>query len=149
MKQHIKSLIDRLSRYSEKLDNIALFADKKWVLIDENGNQQTYIFKRDGKLIMSLSGKVKMGTWEYLAEAKSILIDRVQDQILLNHAFLDNAVMILKFDGTSNDDLFILVNQNIIPDLEVLSYLNSQLIAKNKNRDKGLGGMGSGVILDL
>ena len=46
MKQHIKSLIDRLSRYSEKLDNIALFADKKWVLIDENGNQQTYIFKR-------------------------------------------------------------------------------------------------------
>jgi len=139
MKQHIKSLIDRLSRYSEKLDNIALFADKKWVLIDENGNQQTYIFKRDGKLIMSLSGKVKMGTWEYLAEAKSILIDRVQDQILLNHAFFDQAIMILKYDGTSNDDLFILADQNVIPNLDVNTYLKSLLHTRLNVRTYKLG----------
>jgi len=124
MKTYLQDTINRLSQFSEKLDNITLFIDKPWVLIDTESNYHKYIFKRDGQLIMSLNGHVQLGKWEYLTSAKSILIDRIKDKILLNQSFFDSAVMILKFDGTNND-LFILANETIIPDLNVKKYLQS------------------------
>jgi hypothetical protein len=133
MKEHLKNLIERLSNYSEKLDKIALFADKKWVLIDEEGNQQSYIFERDGDLVMSKNGKVKMGKWKFYPEAQSIKIDRIEDQILLNQAFFDKALMVLKYDGIKNDDLFILADQNQIKDLNIENYLeNIENLKNNK-----------------
>tara|TARA_R110001606_G_scaffold364204_1_gene518551 strand:- start:1550 stop:2299 length:750 start_codon:yes stop_codon:yes gene_type:complete len=128
MKLYLIDLVKRLSKLSRKLDNQTLFTNKKWVLIDELDNQQTFIFESDGNLIMSISGIVKVGTWKYIDEAKSILINRGDnDIILLNNTFFDSAVMILKYDGASNDNLFILVNQNIIPNLDVESYLKLRL----------------------
>lgn len=48
---------------------------------------------------------------------------------LYNHQFIDNALMILKLDGFSND-FFILANQNLIPDLNIESYLNAKYSAQ-------------------
>lgn len=128
MKLYIKDLIKRLSLFSEELDNKTLFTNRKWILVNDTGNQETFIFEGDGNLIMSINGKVKDATWRYIPEANSILIDRGPgDKILLNHAFLDEGVMILKYDGNSNENLFMLANQNIISDLNVEKYLNSRL----------------------
>ena len=79
---------------------------------------------------MSLNGQVTIGKWEYLATANSLLVDRVHDKILLNHAFLDPAVMVLKKDGY-NDNVLFLANQNLIPDLDILGYLSALFIKKN------------------
>lgn len=124
MKTYLKDIVNRLSRYSERLDNITLFIDKPWVLIDADSNYHKYIFKRDGQLIMSLNGQVQIGKWEYLTEAKSILIDRLKDKVLLNQSFFDSAVMVLKIDG-SNNDLFILANEILIPDFDVKKYIQN------------------------
>lgn len=124
MNIYLQNLVNRLSQFSEKLDNTTLFIDKPWVLIDENLDYHKYIFKRNGELIMSLNGHVQIGKWEYLASAKSILIDRIKDKILLNQSFFDKAVMILKIDG-SNNELFVLANETIIPDLDVKKHLRS------------------------
>ena len=99
MNLYIKNLVNRLSQFSQEIDNIELFVDKKWVLIDDDGNHHSYIFERNGDLVMSLNGQVEMGNWRYYHAASSIKIDRITDQILLNQAFFDNAVMILKYDG--------------------------------------------------
>jgi hypothetical protein len=129
MQLYLLDLVKRLSNFSERLDNKTLFVDKIWVLVDEKGNHQTFIFERDGNLIMSINGVVTDGSWRYITEAKSILIKRgVDDKILLNHAFLDTAVMILKYDGTSNDNLFILADKNVVTDLNIEKYLKSRLI---------------------
>jgi hypothetical protein len=124
MKTYLQDIINRLSQFSEKLDNTTLFIDKPWVLIDAESNYHKYIFKRDGQLVMSLNGQVQLGKWEYLTGAKSILIDRIKDKILLNQSFFDSAVMVLRIDGTNND-LFILANETIIPDLDVKKYIQS------------------------
>lgn len=123
MKEHLKSLIKKLSHLSEKLDNTALFTDKKWVLIDNENNQQTHIFKQNGDLIMSKNGKAYVGKWQYLPEAKSILIISDRESLLLNQAFIDSAVMILKYDGAKSNSYFTLADQNQIPDLNVVNYL--------------------------
>lgn len=124
MKIYLQDIVNRLTQVSEKLDNTTLFIDKPWVLIDSNSDYHKYIFRRNGELVMSLNGHSQVGKWEYLPVAKSILIDRIKDKILLNQFFFDSAVMVLKFDG-SNNQLFVLANETIIPDLDVKRYLQS------------------------
>ncbi|HUH73535.1 MAG TPA: hypothetical protein VLZ75_03915 [Chitinophagales bacterium] len=122
MIEYINNIIPRLKQFSQDLDKMEVFMDVPWVMIDENLNQQKYIFKRNGDFIMSLNGQVTIGRWEYLSKAKSLLIDRIQDKILLNQNFIDPAVMILKKDGIQNEN-FILANEMIIPNLNVNEYL--------------------------
>ena len=130
MKKYINNLIPRLREHSESLDRKELFIDIPWVFIDESLQQQKYIFKRDGSLIMSLNGKVTIGTWEYLSAARSLLIDRVEEKILLNQHFIDAAVMVLKRDGSSNE-LFYFANEIQIPDLDIVNYLKRLYYTKN------------------
>jgi hypothetical protein len=119
---YIKNLLPRLRQYSQTLDKIELLVEHPWVLIDDEGNQQKYIFRRGGKLILSFNGRVSFGTWEYLPSARSLLIDLDEGTILLNHDFVDPAVMILKMDG-NKDKPFVLANENLIPDMDVVRHL--------------------------
>lgn len=137
MKLYLENLIPRLKQFSLNLDKQEVFVDKQWVIIDENQNKQTYIFRRNGGLIMSLNGQVTMGKWEYISGAKSLLIDRIQDKILLNQSFIDPALMILKKDGFKEDD-FVMANENLIPDLDVVRYLKQLYYKKNNIEIKRL-----------
>lgn len=129
MKIYLKKLIDRVKDYSYQLDKLEYLVDIPWVLIDEEQSIQKYIFKRNGELIMSINGNANVGKWEYISSAKSILIDRNIDKILLNHIFFNEAIMALKFDNTDNG--FNLINELIIPDLDIEKYLNDLYYSKN------------------
>jgi hypothetical protein len=120
----IKDYLNKITVHSESLSRTEKYINKPWVHIDSNGNYHKYIFNPDGDLFMSFNGKVEIGKWKYLSEANLIFIDRLTDKIFLKQSFFDESVMILKIDG-ANDDLFILANENIIPDLDVAKYLSS------------------------
>lgn len=129
MIQYIQNLLPRLQQFSQRLDHIEIFVDKPWVLIDEEGNRHIYIFQRNQSLIMSLNGRAQMGKWEYIQVAKSLLIDRETDKILLNSAFVEKGLMILRMDG-SPDRPWVLANETEIPDLDVPRYLKELMIRK-------------------
>ena len=95
---------------------------------------------------MSLNGQVTIGKWEYLSAAKSLMIDRVSDKILLNQNFIDPAVMILNKDGSKNENL-ILANEILLPDLDVPRYLKK--IYYQKNNIGVLGKLMSGEIIEF
>ena len=82
MKIFLQHIVIGLRNYSKSLDKTAILIDKPWSLIDSDLEVQKLIFKRNKELIMSKNGNVTMGKWEYLAEAKSLLIDLGQDKIL-------------------------------------------------------------------
>ncbi len=126
----INNVLPRLKQYSEDLDKKELFIDIPWVIIDEKQNLQKYIFKRNGELIMSLNGFVSIGKWEYISSAKSLLIDRIEDKILLNQEFVVPSVMILKRDGFNQNNL-ILANSILLPDLNVQKYLKKMYYKVN------------------
>lgn len=123
MTEFIINIIDQIQNYSTSISKKATFLEKPWALVDDEMEVQKLIFQKDNQLILSKNGKVQMGTWEYLAGAKSMLIDRGSDKILLNEVFINDDVMILKIDGTKHE-FFVLANQNTIPDLDVLDYFN-------------------------
>ena len=122
MKEYIKSIVPRLKRFSESLDKKSILVDQPWVIIDDKGNFEKLIFKKNQELIMSKNSEVTVGKWEYLPSAKSLLIDRIRDKVLLNQVFIDKGILVLKHDGFS-DNYFLLANENIIPDLNIESYL--------------------------
>ena len=122
MKIYLKSIVNQLKNYSDTLDKTSILIDKPWAMIDEEFELQKLIFKKDKELILSKNGKVQIGKWDYLPEAKSLLIDRGDDKLLCNEGFIDKGVMILRLDGTKNH-FFVLANENIVPDLDAHRYL--------------------------
>lgn len=124
MREYINSLLPRIKQFSDSLDKKSILIEQPWVMIDNQGDFEKLIFKSNNELIMSLNGIVTIGRWEYLPSAKSLLIDRTTNKVLLNQVFVEKALLVLKYDGFS-DKYFILANQNIIPDLNVEDYLKS------------------------
>ena len=68
-------------------------------------------FLRDQRLIMSVNGMVVTGKWELPPNGK-LLINRLSDRIVLNHQFIDYALMILQESG-SDEDPFLLVGKSV------------------------------------
>lgn len=129
MRKYIENLLPRIQKFSETLDRKELFIDQPWVLLDDDLNKVQYIFRRDSSIIMSYNGNVGIGKWEYIAGANSLLIDLDGKKHLLNQAFVEKGLLILKKDGYKEAP-WILANEKIIPDLDVKKYLNSVLRTK-------------------
>lgn len=125
MIDYIKSLLPQLQQYSKNLNDTAIFADVPWGFIDEDNDRVTYIFRRNNELLVSKRGDVTTGHWEYLSVMQSLLIEHANRKRMYNQGFIDNAVMALKKDGT--DELFWLANQQILPDLNVVGYLEQKV----------------------
>lgn len=131
MNIYIKSIVKQLKNYSATLDKTSILIDKPWALIDDEFEMQKLIFKKDKELILSKNGQVQIGKWDYFPEAKSLLIDRKNDKILCNEAFIDKGVMVLRLDGTDSR-FFILANENVVPDLDAIRYLKELRYQKLK-----------------
>jgi hypothetical protein len=123
MIEFLKNIIPRIQQYSRGLDKIEVFVDKTepWIFVDETGLHNQYIFLRDNRLLMTSNGTTKTGKWELLP-TNQLLIDRNSDQIILDHIFVEKALLILKLSGTEEQP-FILINPVEIPNLDVLAYL--------------------------
>lgn len=122
MKDAIRNILPRLIQYSKQMDKVETFVEpKSWLYLDNSGNNHEYIFMRDHRLIMSVNGTAVTGKWELLPNGK-LLIDRVSDQIMLKNQFIDDALMILQ-KSASDDAPFVLVDEQKIPNLDVLKYL--------------------------
>jgi len=129
MKIYLQNIVKGLKQFSESLDKQTMLINKPWALIDSELGIQKLIFKKDKELILSKDGKVVIGKWDYFPEAKSLLIDRGNDKILCNEAYIDDSILVLKLDG-KKDDFFILANENNIPDLDAYSYLRKLFYTK-------------------
>lgn len=131
IKEYLTKISTDLSRYNQTLSKTSILIDKPWAIIDDNNEVQKLIFKKNHDLILSKNGKAEIGKWEYFPEAKSLLIDRGSDKIFCNEIFIDKGVIILKLDGTKND-FFALANENIVPNLDIVGYLNHLLFKEPK-----------------
>lgn len=121
MQEFLINIIPRILKYSSQLDRKELFIEKPWVFIDSNNINHEYMFMRDNKLIMSLNGAVKIGTWQLLPHNK-LLIDRLDDKILLENMFVNDGLLILKKSG-SNEMPFVLMDERKVPNLDPVTYL--------------------------
>jgi hypothetical protein len=124
MATYLQSLVQRLKQHSKSLADTAGFIEIPWAFIDDTGTRVTYIFRRQGDILVSRQGEVTRGNWEYLPQIQSLLIQaqgkaHIYNQVLL----LDSSIMVLRKDDT--EELFALANPAKIADLDILGYLES------------------------
>jgi hypothetical protein len=136
MLEYIKNILPRLQKLSKRIDEIENFVGKEWILIDDNGNNQSYEFLRDGRLIItSVTGQNTMqetflGHWELL-ESQRLLISRPQGNLTLRQGFLGKGFLILQLSGTVNVP-FCCYDPKVIPDIKQLSVYLEKLVSGEK-----------------
>ncbi len=126
MINYLKSILPRIQQHSKMLDDTATFADIPWAFMDDDGHKVTYIFRRNNELLVSKQGEVVTGKWEYLSVMQSLLIEHEGRKRMYNQGFLNEAIMLLKKDGT--DEIFPLGNLQKLPDLEIDKYITTRLL---------------------
>lgn len=126
MKTYFSDIIPKIQRYSQRLDNLTLLINRRWVVIDDiNKTKVIYFFRQNNELIISQNVRVEKAKWEYL-DHSSLLIEKKDENYLFKQGFFDENILVLKVDGT--DEYAILVNetkQN--QDLNSLSAVNEFL----------------------
>ena len=125
MHKYLKNLLPRLRTLSNTLNQVEIFADKEWVFVDANSNNpHLYTFLRDQRLIVSVNSENKIGRWEILPTGKLLIEFSNEPPMLLENAFVNNAVLVLKKNG-ENDQPFILFDRFEIPDGNIIKYLKN------------------------
>lgn len=102
MKTYLSDTFNRFIRYSEKLDAQTVLCNKCWWVFNDAGEKETYIFKEDGSVLITFSGAVTYGKWEYLPVNKSVIISGNNQSFMVIPSFLDECILALQVDGTNN-----------------------------------------------
>lgn len=99
MKIYILNAVQRLKKYSQKLDAQAILYDKSWEVFNETGDKELMIFRTNNELLISRNGIVQKGKWELL-DIANILIDVGEKTYLLNASYIEDELLALRLDGT-------------------------------------------------
>ncbi|MDZ4681267.1 MAG: hypothetical protein SH848_11875 [Saprospiraceae bacterium] len=109
MQTFISDIIPKIQRFSHQLDDLTILTNQHWVVIDDiDQSKNVYIFRKNNELLVSSSGEVEKGRWEYLGN--NSLIDRRNKSYLFKHGFFDENVLALKIDG--RNEYAFLINEN-------------------------------------
>jgi len=131
MLDYLNSLLPRIKQYSKDLDQIAKLYNQPWV-VPGTDKHTMIIFQPSGKLIVSVDGVVSDGSWELIPAADAILLNIAGEKRLYHHGFLDSALWALRLVGKP-EEVFVLVNQHLIPDLDVAQYLAEHYMAPQQD----------------
>lgn len=112
MKTYILDLPNRLNRISENLDVKSVLCNKSWVVFNETGDKELYIFQENGELIISLNGVVTSAAWQYISANKTILIKGKDQSYMLHPSFYDNVLFVLSLDGKKESCMFLIDENN-------------------------------------
>ena len=111
MKTFLFDTLNRFRRFSENLDVKATLCNKVWLVFNDSGEKEVYIFQEDGTLLITYSGRVTHGTWKYIAANKSIIISAGSQSYMVHPEFTDRVLFVLKVDGT-NECAFLIDENN-------------------------------------
>lgn len=88
MKTYLLDILNKYNRFSENLDVKTILCNKSWLVFNDTGNKELYIFQENGNLIASVNGNVHNGNWQYISANKSIILSFKEQSYMLHPSFL-------------------------------------------------------------
>lgn len=118
MKTYLLSLPSQLKSFNAKLDVKGALCGKSWVVFNDEGVRQLFIFNTNGSLLISNNGKVINSSWQFIPANSSIIITADNETIMFKPGFYDNIIFVLKQDGLERF-LFMIDENNtsLMPDM--------------------------------
>lgn len=132
MKTYLLDILNRYRKFSDSLDVEAILCSKSWIVFNDSGNKEIYLFQHDGSLIISVNGEVTNATWKYISVNQSILISTKNASYMLHPAFVDDIIFALQLDGTNQYSFMIdeLKRDTFVP--KSLSDIEQYLIKRKQ-----------------
>ena len=131
MKTYLFETLNRYKRFSESLDAKAVLSNKAWVVFNDEGEKQVYIFQEDGTVLITTNGIGSVKTWKYIPANKSILINGDGNRfVMLRTAFVDENILAFQLDGTDRYAFMIDENNKALFAPKTLEELNTYLVDK-------------------
>lgn len=141
MKTYLLNIPQRLKETSESLDIKAYLCNKSWMVYNDEGIKQLFIFMPDGKLYITLNGSVTTSSWLYIPANKSVIITSGDKSIMFQPAYSDENIIAFQQDGTKESLVLLNENGDIPRTLEeiqkrIISKSNAEALpASSLNRD--------------
>ena len=138
MKTYLFETLNRYKRFSESLDAKTVLSNKAWVVFNDEGEKQVYIFQEDGTVLITTNGIGSVKTWKYIPANKSILINGEDNSfVMLRTAFVDENILAFQLDGTDRYAFMIDENNKALFAPKTLEELNTYLVDKlDKEKQK-------------
>ena len=138
MKTYLLETLNRYKKFSESLDAKAVLSNKAWVVFNDEGEKQVYIFQEDGTVLITTNGIGSVKTWKYIPANKSILINGDGNRfVMLRTAFVDENILAFQLDGTDRYAFMIDENNKALFAPKTLEELNIYLVDKlDKEKQK-------------
>lgn len=138
MKTYLLEILNRYKRFSESLDAKAVLSNKAWIVFNDEGEKQVYIFQEDGTVLITTNGIGSVKTWKYIPANKSILINGDGNRfVMLRTAFVDENILAFQLDGTDRYAFMIDENNKALFAPKTLEELNIYLVDKlDKEKQK-------------
>ena len=138
MKTYLFETLNRYKRFSESLDAKAVLSNKAWIVFNDEGEKQVYIFQEDGTVLITTNGIGSVKTWKYIPANKSILINGDGNRfVMLRTAFVDENILAFQLDGTDRYAFMIDENNKALFAPKTLEELNTYLVDKlDKEKQK-------------
>lgn len=96
-------IIRKVKKYSENLEVKNILCEKPWIVFNDTGEKEVFIFRNDGTVLVTKNGEGVKTTWEWIPTNKSLLINKVEQEnsiVILRPEFVNNTVLALQLDGT-------------------------------------------------
>lgn len=100
MKTYLLDIPNKYHRFSKNLDVKAILCNKSWLIFNDSGDKELYIFQENGSLITSVNGSVINATWQYISANNSLVISFKEQSYMLHPSFKDDVIFVLQLDGT-------------------------------------------------
>ena len=111
MKAYLLDTFKRFKRYSDTLDVKTNLCNKTWLVFNDEGEREVFIFNEDGTMIISCNGLVTNSSWKYIPSNNSIVITTPKQAYMLQPAFINGIVFALQLDGVEKYS-FLITEQN-------------------------------------
>ena len=100
MKTFLLDSFNRYKRFSEELDVKTILCNKSWLIFNDCGDKELYVFQENGSLIASVNGNVTNAKWQYIPANKSLVVSFREQSFMFHASFINNVIFALQQDGT-------------------------------------------------
>ena len=100
MKTFLLDSFNRYKRFSEELDVKTILCNKSWLIFNDCGDKELYVFQENGSLIASVNGNVTNAKGQYIPANKSLVVSFREQSFMFHPSFINNVIFALQQDGT-------------------------------------------------
>lgn len=134
MKTYLMNVLNKYNWFSESLDIKATLCNKSWLIFNDLGYKELYVFLENGELITSNNGVVTNAKWRYLVANKTLVLSFNSESYMFHPSFVNDILFVLRQDGI--DRFLFLIDESRLNSFRPKSILDLESYFKRLEQQR-------------